>query len=129
MRHKKHQSRMNRQVGHRNATLRNLSAALVDHGRIRTTHAKAKILRPYVEKLITMGKKGTLHHRRLAFAHLQKKKTVHKIFEELAPRFEERNGGYTRIIMADRRQGDGAQMALIEFVDHEPAESADSATT
>lgn len=129
MRHRNHHNRLNRAVGHRTALLRNLVRALVltkdDNGnnieRIETTIQKAKGLQPFVESLITLGKKGTLHHRRQAFAQLQDKYTVHRLFEELAPRYKERNGGYTRIVRTRRRQGDGAEMALIEFVDRPAA--------
>lgn len=108
---------MSRPTGHRNATLRNLIRALVAHGRIETTITKAKILRPHVEALVTLGKKGTLHHRRQAFAKVGDKKTVHKLFEELGPLFTDRPGGYTRIIRTRRRAGDAAEMAYIEFVE------------
>lgn len=127
MRHRKHHSRLNRDTGHRTALLRNLARALVltqdENGnnieRIETTVTKAKGLQPFIENLITLGKKGTTHHRRQAFAKLQDKHTVHRLFEELAPRYAERNGGYTRIIRTRRRQGDGAEMALIELVGRE----------
>lgn len=123
---------MSRPTGHRNATLRNLTRALVAHGRIETTITKAKILRPYVEHLVTLGKKGTLHHRRQAFAKVGDKKTVHKLFEELGPLFAERPGGYTRIIRTRRRAGDAAEMAYIEFVElpasHDEDEADEPAT-
>ncbi len=120
---------MNRSLGHRTATLRNLARALFltrdaegNHTeRIETTVTKARVLRPFVERLITYGKKGTLHHRRLAFAMAQDKQLVHRIFSEVAGRYEERPGGYTRIVRTRRRQGDGAEMAFIELVDR-PAE-------
>lgn len=129
MRHRNHSHKLNRPTGHRKALLRNLSAALIEHERIRTTEAKAKALRPYVEKLVTLGKKGDLHHRRLAFADLQKKRAVHKLFEELAPRFKERPGGYLRIVRDGQREGDGAWMAYVEFVDYEPAAKEAVVTT
>jgi len=128
MRHLNHRGRLSRPAGHRKALLRNLAVSLIVHERIRTTEAKAKVLRPFVERLITLGKKGTTHHRRQAFAHIGKKHAVHKLFEEVAPRFAERPGGYTRIIRDGQRAGDGAWMALIEFVekgsDVAPAEAA-----
>jgi ribosomal protein L17 len=125
VRHRKHHTRLNRALGHRTATLRNLTRALVLQQtekkeyleRIETGTVKAKVLRSYVEKLITLGKKGTVHHRRQAFAILQDKEAVHRIFEVLAKRYEGRNGGYTRILKTRRRAGDGCEMAIIELVD------------
>lgn len=117
MRHRKHHSRLSRPEGHRNALLRNLASALIEHERIRTTERKAKALRSFIEKLVTHGKNGTVHHRRLAFAQLQNKTAVHKLFEDIAKRSMERPGGYTRIIKDGPRMGDGAPMAVIEFVD------------
>lgn len=127
MRHRKHHTKLSRKTGPRRQLIRNLSAALITHERIHTTETKAKALRPVVERLVTLGKKGTLHHRRQAFSALQKKTAVHKLFEEIAPRFTERPGGYTRIIRDGQRAGDGAWMAYIEFVDR-GAETA-AATT
>lgn len=120
MRHRYHRNRLNRPTGPRRALLRALSEALILNGRILTTETKAKALRPFVEKLVTLGKKGTLAHRRQAFAFLQKKKPVHVLFTEVAPRFTERNGGYTRVVHSGQRAGDGAWMAYIEFVDFVP---------
>ena len=108
---------MNRSLGHRTATLRNLAKGLIAHGRIETTLTKAKTLRPFIESLVTLGKKGSLHHRRQAFAKLADKQATHKVFETIAPLFKERNGGYTRIIRTRTRMGDAADMALIEFVE------------
>ncbi len=121
MRHRKHHTKLSRKSGPRRQLIGNLSVALIAHERIHTTEAKAKALRPLVERLVTLGKKGTLHHRRLAFAALQKKQAVHKLFEEIAPRFTERPGGYTRIIRDGQRSGDGAWMAYIEFVERSEA--------
>ncbi len=121
MRHRNHKSRLTRPRDARRALLRALLEALILNERILTTEAKAKVLRPLIERLVTLGKKGELHHRRLAFARLQKKNAVHKLFTVIAPRFAERNGGYTRIVRAGQRQGDGAWMAYIEFVDFAPA--------
>jgi large subunit ribosomal protein L17 len=120
MRHRYHRNRLNRPTGPRRALLRALAEALIINGRILTTETKAKTLRPFVEKLVTLGKKGTLPHRRQAFAFLQKKKAVHMLFTEIAPRFQERNGGYTRVVHSGQRAGDGAWMAYIEFVDFVP---------
>jgi len=119
---------MNRPTGHRIATLRNLSRSLIEHERIETTAVKARTLQSFVESIVTLGKKGTVHHRRQAFQRLQDKKAVHKVFEVLGPRFSERPGGYTRVIRTRRRAGDGAEMAFIEFVERseseEPVEAA-----
>lgn len=116
MRHRKHHHHLSRPTGHRKALLRNLAAALIEHERIHTTEAKAKALRPYIERLVTLGKKGDLAARRRAFSILGKKQAVHKLFEDIAPRFSDRNGGYTRIIHDGQRMGDAAWMAYIEFV-------------
>ena len=107
---------LSRYKDQRKALLRGLTADLVRHERIKTTLAKAKETRIVAEKLITHGKKGTLHHRRLALSQLPDKKVVKKVFDELAPRYSERPGGYTRIIKLGPRQGDGALMAVIELV-------------
>jgi len=117
MRHRKYQSKLNRTTEHRKALMRNLAVALIEHERIHTTGAKAKQLRPFVERLVTLGRNGSLAARRLAFSRLQKKRAVHKLFEVLGPRFAERPGGYTRIVKAERRMGDSAPMAYIEFVE------------
>ena len=98
-----------------------MAASLFEHGRIRTTEAKAKELRPIAEKLITLGKRGDLHAHRQAVAFLRQKPTVHRLFAEVAPRYAERPGGYTRIIKIGPRPGDAAPMVYIELVDHEPA--------
>ena len=100
----------------RKALMRGLAGELIRHERITTTLAKAKETRVFAEKLITHGKKGTLHHRRLALAQLPNKAVVKKVFDDVAPRYAERPGGYTRIIKLGRRQGDGAEMAVIELV-------------
>tara|TARA_B100000949_G_C13872192_1_gene281048 strand:- start:54 stop:344 length:291 start_codon:yes stop_codon:yes gene_type:complete len=96
--------------------MRGLTADLIKHERIKTTLAKAKETRIVAEKLITHGKKGTLHHRRLALSQLPNKQIVKKVFDELAPRYAERPGGYTRVVKLGPRQGDGASMAVIELV-------------
>lgn len=125
MRHRKHRQRLSRPAGPRLALLRNLELAIIEHGSIRTTEVKAKAVRPLVERLVTLGKKGTQHHRRQAFAQLQKKGAVTKLFEEIAPKMADRPGGYTRIVLDGQRKGDGAWMAVIEFVTHgEAAEGA-----
>ena len=117
MRHRKHRSKLNRTSEHRKALMRNLAIALIEHGRIRTTEVKAKQLRGVIEPLVTLGCGGSLAQRRRAFAFLQHKEAVHKLFEELGPRFKERPGGYTRVVRGDVRPGDGAPTAFIEFVD------------
>ncbi len=120
MRHGKHGRRFNRSSSHRKAMLANMAAALIKHEQIKTTLPKAKDLRPVVEKLITLGKRGDLHARRQAIAQLQDLPMVRKLFDVLGPRYEERAGGYTRIIKAGFRYGDAAPMAVIEFVDRDP---------
>jgi large subunit ribosomal protein L17 len=96
--------------------LRNLARSLFEHERIRTTEAKAKLLRPYAERLITKAKGGTLHHRRQVLSVIEDRAVVHKLFAEIGPRFATRNGGYTRILKLGPRNGDGAPMALVELV-------------
>ncbi|HIK86898.1 MAG TPA: 50S ribosomal protein L17 [Alphaproteobacteria bacterium] len=109
--------KLNRTSSHRKAMFANMSAALIKHEQIRTTIAKAKELRPIVEKLITLGKKGSLHARRFAIARLAPDAHIEKLFGEIAKRYEARNGGYTRIIKDGNRYGDSAPMAYIELVD------------
>ena len=104
---------------HQGLMLRNLARSLFEHERLKTTEAKAKLLRPYAEKLITKAKHGSVHHRRLVLSEIQDREAVHKLFAELGPRFAERNGGYTRILKLGTRNGDGAPMALIELLDGE----------
>ena len=102
---------------HQKAHLANLATALFEHGRIKTTEPKARALRPYAEKLITHAKKGTLHNRREVFKKIRDKDVVHALFAEIGPFFADRNGGYTRIIKLENRQGDAAQRAILEWVD------------
>jgi large subunit ribosomal protein L17 len=101
---------------HQKAMLANLATSLFEHGRIKTTEAKARALRPYAEKLITHAKKGTLHHRREVLKKIRDKDVVHTLFAEIGPFFVDRNGGYTRIIKVEPRKGDNAPMAVIELV-------------
>jgi len=117
MRHKKSGFKLGRKPAHRKAMVRNLATSLVEHGRIETTVTRAKALRIFIEPLVTLGKKGELANRRQALKKLPNKDVVHKIFDEIAPKFKERPGGYTRIIKTGYRQGDMAPMAIIEFVD------------
>ncbi len=120
MRHRHSGRKLGRTGAHRKALLKNLSAALIKHEQISTTLAKAKELAPYVEKLVTLGKRGSLHARRQAFAKLRDDAMVRKLFETLAPRYADRHGGYTRVLKAGFRYGDAAAMAIIEFVDRDP---------
>jgi large subunit ribosomal protein L17 len=117
MRHQKKTVRLGRKADHRNALLANQVCSLIEHRRIKTTLAKAKAVRPIAEKMVTLGKNGSIHARRMAFATLRQKDAVKKLFEEIAPASTERNGGYTRIIRLGQRQSDSAYMALIEWVD------------
>jgi large subunit ribosomal protein L17 len=118
MRHRAAHRKLGRRTAHRISLLRNLAASLISHGRVRTTEAKAKELRPFVEKLVTLGKRDSLHARRRALAVLPRREVVRKLFSDVSPRFSERPGGYTRILKLANRQGDGASMAFIEFVDY-----------
>ena len=119
MRHKVGHRKLQRSAGHRNSLLRNLAASLIKHEQILTTTPKAKELRPYVEKLITLAKKGGLSNRRLAHARLQDDTQLVKLFEVLAERYKDRNGGYTRVIKAGIRASDAAPIAIIELVDRD----------
>ncbi len=119
MRHRKKGNHLGRTTSHKKALMRNLAAQVFEHKEIKTTLAKAKELRSYVERLITYGKKGTVHHRRLAFRFLQNKEAVKSLFEEIAPTYETRSGGYTRIVKLGRRKGDGAELSIIQLVGFE----------
>ena len=119
MRHGKVYRKFNRTAEHRRAMFANMCAALIKHEQITTTLPKAKDLRPVVEKLVTLGKRGSLHSRRQAIAELRDIAMVRKLFDVLAPRYKERHGGYTRIIKAGFRYGDNAPLAVIEFVDRD----------
>jgi large subunit ribosomal protein L17 len=117
MRHLKAGRKLGRNASHRDALMRNLARALILHGRIITTVEKAKELRPFIEKLITLAKQGTLHSRRLAIARLHDKEMVKRLFTELAERYQDRAGGYTRVIKRhERRLGDGGKTAFIELL-------------
>ena len=122
MRHRVGGRKLQRTGSHRLALFRNQSAALIKHEQITTTVAKAKELRPYVEKLITLAKKGGLHARRQAMSQVRDETQVKKLFDILAARFKDRQGGYARIMKAGFRFGDNAPMAVIEFVDRDPSE-------
>ena len=121
MRHGKVYRKFNRTAEHRRAMFANMCAALIKHEQIMTTLPKAKDLRPVVEKLITLGKRGGLHARRQAIAELRDVGMVKKLFDVLGPRYKGRNGGYTRIVKAGFRYGDNAPVAVIEFVDRDAA--------
>jgi large subunit ribosomal protein L17 len=117
MRHLKRTAKLGRTGQHRNAMLRNLVCSLIKHKRVTTTLAKAKAARSVAEKMVTLGKSGTLHDRRLAAARLHQEDAVKILFEEIAPVQKERRGGYTRIIRLNERQGDAAQRAILEWVE------------
>ena len=130
MRHGFRGRRLNRSTEHRKAMFANMAAALIKHEQIVTTLPKAKDLRPIVEKLITLGKRGDLHARRLAIAKIRDEDMVRKLFAVLGPRYQERPGGYTRVLKAGFRYGDNAPMAVIEFVDRDiDARGRDSGPT
>ncbi len=115
MRHLNSGRKLNRTGSHRRALFRNLVLSLIRHGRITTTDAKAKELRRYADKMVTLGKQNDLSARRLAFAFMQSHDAVKKLFDEIAPQFKERPGGYTRIVKFERRRGDAAALSVIEF--------------
>src|ERR1700730_6426891 len=117
MRHQKKTVKLGRKAEHRKALLANQVCNLIEHQRIKTTLAKAKAVRPIAEKMVTLGKNGSLHARRTAFSALRHKDAVKKLFDEIAPRSTERNGGYTRIVRLGQRKSDSASMAFIEWVD------------
>lgn len=136
MRHRRHSSRLNRTTEHRTALMRNLAIAIIEHGQIKTTVPKAKNVRQYLERIITIAKDGlaanddagvTLAKRRLAFSYLNNKEAVKKLFGDVAPACASRPGGYTRIIRAGVRAGDGAPMCYIELVDRPGVEEAEQA--
>ncbi|HEY8443040.1 MAG TPA: 50S ribosomal protein L17 [Xanthobacteraceae bacterium] len=119
MRHLNAHRKLNRKPEHRRAMFANMAAALIKHEQIVTTLPKAKDLRPIVEKLVTLGKRGDLHARRQAIAQMPDLAMIKKLFDVLAPRYESRNGGYTRVLKAGFRHGDSAPVAVIEFVDRD----------
>ncbi len=130
MRHRSGYRKLNRSASHRKAMFANMAVALIKHEQIKTTLPKAKELRRIVDRLITLGKRGTLHARRQALATLKDTKIATKLFDELAERYKERPGGYTRVLKAGFRYGDMAPMAYIELVDRDPeAKGQDSGPT
>ncbi len=123
MRHARAGKKLGRDSAHRKALYSNLAGALLEHGRIRTTQAKAKAVKPFAEKMITLGKRGDLSARRKALSELRSPDVVSHLFTDVAPRFAERPGGYTRIVKLGQRQGDAAEMVYLELVDYEPQTS------
>jgi large subunit ribosomal protein L17 len=117
MRHQKKTIKLGRTAEHRKALLANQVCSLIEHQRIKTTLAKAKAVRPLAERMVTLGKNGSIHARRTAFATLRQKNAVKKLFDDIAPRSAERSGGYTRIVKLGQRRSDSASMAFIEWVD------------
>jgi large subunit ribosomal protein L17 len=128
MRHRRAGKKLGRDSAHRKALYSNLAGALIEHGRIKTTVAKAKAVKPFAEQMITLGKRGDLHARRLALAELRSQDVVHQLFAEVAPRFADRPGGYTRIVKLGPRLGDAAEMVYLELVDYAPPGAAPSQT-
>ena len=127
MRHNKAVNHLGRKSGHRKALLANMASSLILHKRIITTEAKAKALKPYLEPLVTKSKEDTTHNRRVVFSYLKDKNAVSELFRTIAPKIADRPGGYLRILHVGFRQGDAAEMALIEFVDFNEAALAGSA--
>ena len=120
MRHRRSGRKLGRDASHRKALYANLAGSLIEHGRIKTTEAKAKSVKPVVEQMITLGRRGDVHARRQALAYLRSQDVVYKLFSDVAPRFADRPGGYTRILKLGPRQGDSAEMVYLELVDFVP---------
>ena len=120
MRHHRSGRKLGRDASHRKALYANLASALIEHGRIKTTAAKAKEVRPVAEQMITLGRRGDVAARRQAASYLRSGDVVHKLFSDVAPRFADRPGGYSRIVKLGPRAGDSAEMAYLELVDYEP---------
>ena len=116
MRHRKKGRKLSRHPSHKKATMRNMATSLFRHERIETTPAKAKELRPYAERLITLARRGDVHSRRLAASKIQDREVLGKLFDDIAPRYADRPGGYTRVLKLGSRKGDAAEMSLIELV-------------
>jgi large subunit ribosomal protein L17 len=125
MRHHRAGKKLGRDPSHRKALYANLAGALIVHGRIKTTVTKAKAVRPIAEQMITLGRRGDLHARRQAMAYLRSQEVVHRLFAEVAPRFKDRPGGYSRIVRIGQRLGDAAEMAYLELVDFSAEEQAE----
>ena len=126
MRHLKAGRKLNRSASHRKALFRNLVTSLIEREQVRTTDAKAKELRRIADRMITLGKRGTLHARRQALAYIRSQTVVHKLFDEVATRFRERPGGYTRVVKLGHRHGDAAAMSVIELTDRGEAARAEA---
>ena len=124
MRHHRAGKKLGRDSSHRKALYANLACSLIEHGRIKTTEAKAKAVKPFAEQMITLGKRGDLAARRQAIAELRSQDVVHQLFADVAPRFADRPGGYTRIVKLGPRQGDAAEMVYLELVDFDATASA-----
>jgi large subunit ribosomal protein L17 len=120
VRHQRKGKKLGRDSAHRRALYSNLAGALIEHGRIKTTEAKAKAVKPIAEKMITLGRRGDLAARRQALAYLRSQEVVHQLFSEVAPRFADRPGGYSRIVKIGPRYGDSAEMVYLELVDYVP---------
>jgi large subunit ribosomal protein L17 len=124
MKHQRSGKKLGRDASHRRALYANLAGALIEHGRIKTTEAKAKAVKPIVEQMITLGRRGDLHARRQALSFLRSQDVVHALFSDVGPRFADRPGGYTRVVKLGPRAGDSAQMAYLELVDYVPEATA-----
>ena len=120
MRHARTGKKLGRDAAHRKALYANLAGALIEHGRIKTTEAKAKAVKPFAEQIITLGRRGDLHARRQALSVLRSQEVVHKLFADVGPRMADRPGGYSRIVKLGHRPGDAAEMVYLELVDFEP---------
>ena len=120
MRHHRAGKKLGRDSAQRRALYSNLAGALIEHGRIKTTEAKAKAVKPLAEQMITLGRRGDIHARRQALAFLRSQDVVYKLFSDVGPRFKERHGGYSRIVKLGTRQGDSAEMVYLELVDYVP---------
>jgi len=120
VRHQRKGKKLGRDSAHRKALYSNLAGSLIEHGRIKTTEAKAKAVKPIAEKMITLGRRGDLAARRQALAYLRSQQIVHHLFAEVAPRFADRPGGYSRIVKIGPRYGDAAEMVYLELVDYVP---------
>jgi len=127
MRHRKRVAKLNREPSHRKATLSNMVTSLFEHEMINTTHARARELRRVADSIITFAKRGDLHARRMVLKSVADKRIVNKLFDELGPRYADRNGGYTRLIKTGPRRGDGAPMCFVELVDRSAGTGATAA--
>jgi large subunit ribosomal protein L17 len=120
MRHARAGRKLGRDAAHRKALYANLACSLIEHGRIKTTEAKAKAVKPFAEQMITLGRRGDLHARRQALAVLRSQEVVHKLFSDVGPRMADRPGGYSRIVKLGHRPGDAAELVYLELVDFDP---------